>query len=152
MSFFQDSIISIFTLSQYSDVLNFKNERMQNITDYFLVGWGVYFVLAFFVIVFYSERLPKLYVFLSERKAQIGLSIFLFFLGAFHIMAHNYWETGLEKIITSFGYVSIMKGFLIIIFPSSLKLSEFITRSKYFTLLLLCILFMGIAFIITALN
>lgn len=124
---------------------------MLSITANLSTGWGLFFIASVIAILMSPYPLSSLIDRLKERDTCLWTGIALVILGGIHIYLHNILGTGLEKLITTFGYITLLKGVMLIAVPDVLNVSQWIIKSYYFSLYVIIILFLGI-FLVVAPN
>ena len=73
-----------------------------------------YFLGLLFSSKYYKEELPKL----VDNSAYLILGGFMAIVFGFLILEfHNYWNSDWTVVITIFGWLSLLKGILLIVFP-----------------------------------
>jgi hypothetical protein len=73
-----------------------------------------YFLGLLFSSKYYKEELPKL----VDNSAYLTLGGFMAIVFGFLILEfHNYWNSDWTVVITIFGWLSLLKGILLIVFP-----------------------------------
>jgi uncharacterized protein YjeT (DUF2065 family) len=96
--------------------------------------FGLYFLAIGLAVLIDPERFKK--IFQQIKKDENFLltgGILALLIGAFVVSVHNNWVLGWPVIITILGWWSLIKGFVLLIYPNSLKLFSFIqNRSNLF--------------------
>lgn len=83
---------------------------------------GLYFVAVGLALVLNPSRIKTLYQQLIKDESFLFLgAIIALLIGAFIISVHNLWVAGWPVIITLIGWWSLIKGFILLVYPEALK-------------------------------
>lgn len=96
--------------------------------------FGLYFLAIGLAVLIDPDRFKKMFQqIMNDENFLLMGGILALLIGAFVVSVHNHWVLGWPVIITLFGWLSLMKGFVLLIYPGSLKLFSFIqNRSNLF--------------------
>ena len=96
--------------------------------------FGFYFLAIGLAFINNPDRLRKIYQRTMKDENFIFLVAMLALLiGAFVVSVHNNWLLGWPVILTLLGWWSLIKGFVLLAYPNSIKLFSFIqNRSNIF--------------------
>ena len=79
---------------------------------------------------------PKIIDDMLKNVAVIYLYGFLAVVfGMFMVTYHNLWVKNWVVVITLFGWAALLKGFMILVFPKTLKCCKFMFSSRYFAII-----------------
>lgn len=83
---------------------------------------GIYFVAVGLALVLNPSRIKTLYQQLVKDESFLFLgAIIALLIGAFIISVHNLWSMSWPVIITLLGWWSLIKGFILLVYPEALK-------------------------------
>ncbi|MCB0383685.1 MAG: hypothetical protein KDD05_10450, partial [Psychroserpens sp.] len=74
-------------------------------------------LIFFFVLSFNPKRISQIFKDLQDEKFLILTSFLAIFIGLINILFHNIWELNYKLIITSIGWLSLIIGLALFIFP-----------------------------------
>jgi len=77
------------------------------------------------------------------KTYKVLLGVALVILGLIHLNFHNSWTTGVDIIISIFGWMCLSKGILLMLFKSWDKLAESVFSSKSLIIVLLGTMCLG---------
>ncbi|WP_323789542.1 hypothetical protein [Psychroserpens sp.] len=79
--------------------------------------WGWYLLIFFFVLSLNPKRIKQVFNDLNDEKFLILSSFLAIIIGLINILKHNIWELNYKLIITGIGWVSMVIGLALFIFP-----------------------------------
>ena len=79
--------------------------------------WGYYLLIFFVILSFNPKRIRQIFNDLEDQKFLIILSFLSIIIGLINILFHNIWEPNWKLIITLIGWVAILIGLALFIFP-----------------------------------
>jgi hypothetical protein len=92
--------------------------------------WGWYLILFFIILSFKPTRIKQIFDFLKDPKFVILASFLAIIIGLLNILFHNIWETDWRIIITLLGWIALLKGFVMFVFPKKAAQSIEFLRIK----------------------
>jgi hypothetical protein len=108
--------------------------------------WGWYLIIFFIILSFNPKRIKQIFNDLKDEKFLILASFLAITVGLLNILFHNTWEPNWKLIITLIGWVSLLKGITLFMFPKQTVIWLEFTNIKLvqvlYTLLLLVGLFL----------
>lgn len=85
---------------------------------------------------FYSRIMDDI---LKNSAITFIYGFFAIIFGVFMVTYHNFWVKDWTVVVTLFGWASLIKGFMFLVLPQSLKVAKPIYTSRYFAILALAI-------------
>ena len=79
--------------------------------------WGWYLLIFFFILSLNPKRIRQIFKDLNDEKFLIIFSFLAIIVGLINILFHNIWESNYKLIITSIGWISLVIGLALFIFP-----------------------------------
>jgi uncharacterized membrane protein len=79
--------------------------------------WGYYLLIFFVILSFNPKRIRQVFNDLKDEKFLIILSFLSIIIGLINILLHNIWESNWQLIITLIGWISLLIGLSLFIFP-----------------------------------
>jgi uncharacterized membrane protein len=79
--------------------------------------WGYYLLIFFVILSFNPKRIRQIFNDLKDEKFLIILSFLSIIIGLINILLHNIWESNWQLIITLIGWISLLIGLSLFIFP-----------------------------------
>lgn len=116
---------------------------MNNTTTIFTAFWGVFLLASVFALSLIPTLKYALIDTYKDNKMRFSGALLSFCLGAVSIYFHNIWELNMAGLITAFGWIALVKGIVIVAFPSVIKISENIVKSRWFGFYLLLLFCLG---------
>jgi hypothetical protein len=80
--------------------------------------WGWYLLIFFFILSFNPQRIKQINEDLTDQKFQILIAFIAIVIGLLNVLAHNIWEPDWRFIITLLGWISLLMGLGLFIFPT----------------------------------
>ena len=117
---------------------------MENISFFLAKFWGWYLIIFFTILSFNPKRILQLLKDLQDQKFVILISFIAIIIGLLNILSHNVWEPDWRLIITLIGWVSLIIGLSLFIFPArtSKILENF--NVKFVQLMYMLLLIIGV--------
>ena len=117
---------------------------MENISFFLAKFWGWYLIIFFTILSFNPKRILQLLKDLQDQKFVILISFTAIIIGLLNILTHNIWEADWRLIITLIGWVSLIIGLSLFIFPArtSKILENF--NVKFVQLMYMLLLIIGV--------
>ncbi|WP_242084629.1 hypothetical protein [Aestuariivivens sediminis] len=89
--------------------------------------WGWYLIIFFLILSLNPKRIKQIFTDLKDEKFLIISSFMAILFGLINILLHNIWEPNWKFIITLMGWISLILGLLLFIFPKrTIALLQFI--------------------------
>jgi hypothetical protein len=79
--------------------------------------WGWYLIIFFLILSFNPKRIKQIFNDLNDEKFLILSALIAIIIGLLNILFHNIWEPNFKSIITSIGWLSLLIGLSLFIFP-----------------------------------
>jgi uncharacterized membrane protein len=79
--------------------------------------WGYYLLIFFVILSFNPKRIRQIFNDLKDEKFLIILSFLSIIIGLINILLHNIWESNWQLVITLIGWISLLIGLSLFIFP-----------------------------------
>ncbi len=115
------------------------------LSNYLAQIWGISIVVVCLAVLIRPKYLTKLFTEMRNEAAMFFLGIISFVIGLAMVLAHNIWIKNWQAIITILGWISLLKGLLIIFLPNLIeKLTKKIENSPFLPYLLITMLFVGL--------
>jgi len=117
---------------------------MENISFFLAKFWGWYLIIFFTILSFNPKRILQLLKDLQDQKFVILISFIAIIIGLLNILTHNIWESDWRLIITLIGWVSLIIGLSLFIFPA--RTSKFLENFnvKFVQLMYMLLLIIGV--------
>lgn len=117
---------------------------MENISFFLAKFWGWYLIIFFTILSFNPKRILQLLKDLQDQKFVILISFIAIIIGLINILLHNIWEPDWRLIITLIGWISLIIGLLLFIFPA--RTSKFLENFnvKFVQLMYMLLLIIGV--------
>ena len=117
---------------------------MENISFFLAKFWGWYLIIFFTILSFNPKRIIQILKDLQDQKFVILISFVAIIIGLLNILTHNIWEADWRLIITLIGWVSLIIGLSLFIFPArTSKFLEYL-NIKFVQLLYMLLLIVGV--------
>lgn len=106
--------------------------------------WGWFLIIFFLILSLRPKRIRQIFSYLKDEKFLIIIALFAIIMGLFNILFHNIWELNYKIIITGIGWISLLKGLALFIFPKiTVKWLE-IVNIKLVQVLYMLLFFIGL--------
>lgn len=106
--------------------------------------WGWFLIIFFLILSLRPKRIRQIFSYLKDEKFLIIIALFAIIVGLFNILFHNIWELNYKIIITGIGWISLLKGLALFIFPKiTVKWLE-IVNIKLVQVLYMLLFFIGL--------
>jgi hypothetical protein len=79
--------------------------------------WGWYLIIFFLILSLNPNRIKQIFNDLKDEKFLIIGSFIAIIVGLLNILFHNIWEPNWKLIITLIGWIALLKGLFLFIFP-----------------------------------
>ncbi len=90
---------------------------MENTSIFLAKFWGWYLLIFFLILTFNPKRIIQIIRDLKDQKFVILTAFIAIIIGLLNILFHNIWENNWTIIITLIGWVSLLLGLSLFIFP-----------------------------------
>ena len=117
---------------------------MENISLYLAKFWGWYLIIFFFILSFNPKRIVQIIKDLEDQKFVILISFLAIIIGLLNILFHNIWESDFRLIITLIGWIALLIGLALFIFPKRTIKWLDIINIKFVQVLYILLFLMGI--------
>ncbi len=106
--------------------------------------WGWYLIIFFFILSLNPKRIKQILNDLKDEKFLIIASFMAIIVGLLNILFHNIWEPNWKIIITLIGWVALLKGLFLFIFPKRTVVWLSFFNIKLVQVLYMLLFFVGI--------
>ena len=126
---------------------------MFTLTEELALFWGGYILIASSILLSRPALKNNIFSIVEGKNNRLVFSIALMVLGIFHIYYHNIWDDTLSKIISTIGYIIVLKGLSLLLLGGLFvrKVSVFL-RPKVFMIGMATALILGIYLIYSVLG
>jgi len=90
---------------------------MENASIFLAKFWGWYLIIFFFILSFNPKRIVQIVKDLEDQKFVILASFLAIIIGLLNVLFHNVWEKDYRLIITLIGWIALVMGLALFIFP-----------------------------------
>ena len=117
---------------------------MDNVSIFLAKFWGWYLIIFFLILSLNPKRIQQIFEDLKDQKFVIITSFIGIIIGLINILIHNIWEDSWTLIVTCIGWIFLILGLALFIFPvRTINWINFI-NVKFFQLLYMLLFFLGI--------
>ncbi|MGY5847902.1 hypothetical protein ACW6QP_10835 [Salegentibacter sp. HM20] len=81
--------------------------------------WGWYLLIFFFILSFNPKRIRQIFEDLRDQKFLILVAFMAIILGLLNVLFHNVWELNWRLLITGLGWLALLMGIGLFVFPDS---------------------------------
>lgn len=106
--------------------------------------WGWYFIIFFLILSLSPKRIKQLLNDLKDQKFLILWAFIAIIIGLLNVLFHNIWEPNYKLIITVIGWLALIKGLLLFIFPQKTVAGLKEVNIKLVQVLYMLLFFVGI--------
>lgn len=117
---------------------------MDNISIFLAKFWGWYFIIFFLILSMNPKRIQQIFNDLKDQKFVIIASFLAIIIGLVNILFHNIWVGDWRILITLIGWMSLIEGLFLFIFPVRTINWINIINVKFIQVLYLLIFFLGV--------
>lgn len=104
-------------------------ERSNGMSELLAKVFGLYFLAFAVLAIVHPKRLREICAqAIQDNGFLLYGAIFALFIGSFIIAVHNIWSFQWFLIITLLGWWSLIKGYLLLIFPESIRYFSFVQK------------------------
>lgn len=93
---------------------------MDDISIFLAKFWGWYLIIFFLILSFNPKRILQIIKYLEDQKFVILASFMAIIIGLLNILFHNIWESDWRFIITIIGWIALLEGLALFIFPKKI--------------------------------
>ncbi len=79
--------------------------------------WGWYLIIFFLILSLNPKRIKQIFNDLKDEKFLIISSFVAIIVGLLNVLFHNIWEPNYKLIVTGIGWISLIIGLSLFIFP-----------------------------------
>jgi hypothetical protein len=90
---------------------------MENSSVFLAKFWGWYLLIFFLILSLNPSRIKQIIKDLADQKFTILISFLAIIIGLLNILFHNIWESDYRIIITLIGWIALVLGLSLFIFP-----------------------------------
>ena len=90
---------------------------MENLSIFLAKFWGWYMIIFFFILGLNPKRIRQIFEDLKDQKFALIASFLATVIGLFTVLIHDVWEDNWTTIVTLIGYVSLLFGLALFVFP-----------------------------------
>ncbi len=106
--------------------------------------WGWYLIIFFLILSLNPKRIKQIFEDLKDEKFLIITSFMAIIVGLLNILFHNIWELNWKLIITLIGWIALLKGLFLFIFPKRTVVWLAFFNIKLVQVLYIMLFFIGI--------
>lgn len=117
---------------------------MMDISEFLAKFWGWYLIIFFLILSFNPKRIKQIFNDLKDEKFLIVSSFLAIIVGLLNVLFHNIWEANYKIVITLIGWLALLIGLSLFIFPKrTVTWLEFI-NIKFVQVIYTLLFFVGI--------
>jgi hypothetical protein len=117
---------------------------MDEISIFLAKFWGWYLIIFFLILSFNPKRIVQVIKDLEDQKFVILISFVAIVIGLLNILFHNIWEDDWRLIITIIGWIALLIGLSLFIFPKRTVLWLDYLNIKFVQILYMMLFFLGL--------
>ena len=106
--------------------------------------WGWYLIIFFLILSFNPKRIIQVIKDLEDQKFVIVISFVAIVIGLLNILFHNIWEDDWRLIITLIGWLALLIGLSLFIFPKRTVLYLDYLNIKFVQVIYMLLFFIGL--------
>ncbi|AUP81332.1 hypothetical protein [Flavivirga eckloniae] len=106
--------------------------------------WGWYLIIFFLILSFNPKRIKQIFNDLKDEKFLIITAFVAIIVGLLNILFHNIWEPNYKLIITLIGWLSLLEGLLLFVYPKKTVMWLAFINIKLVQLIYMLLFFAGI--------
>lgn len=106
--------------------------------------WGWYLIIFFLILSFNPKRIIQVIKDLEDQKFVIVISFVAIVIGLLNILFHNIWEDDWRLIITLIGWLALLIGLSLFIFPKRTVLYLDYLNIKFVQVIYMLLFFLGL--------
>lgn len=117
---------------------------MEEVSIFLAKFWGWYLIIFFLILSFNPKRIIQIIKDLEDQKFVIVISIVAIVIGLLNILFHNIWKDDWRLIITFIGWLALLIGLSLFIFPKRTVLWLDYLNIKFVQVIYMLLFFMGL--------
>lgn len=117
---------------------------MENISIFLAKFWGWYLIIFFLILSLNPKRIKQIFEDLKDQKFLIITAFIAIIIGLLNILFHNIWEDSWTIVITFIGYISLLIGLSLFVFPDRTINWINIINIKFLQLLYMLLFLVGV--------
>jgi len=117
---------------------------MDEISIFLAKFWGWYLIIFFLILSFNPKRIVQVIKDLEDQKFVIVISFVAIVIGLLNILFHNIWEDDWRLIITLIGWLALLIGLSLFIFPKRTVLYLDYLNIKFVQVIYMLLFFIGL--------
>lgn len=117
---------------------------MDTISIYLAKFWGWYLIIFFLILSLNPKRIQQIIADLKDQKFVILISFMAIIIGLVNILLHNIWADDWTIIVTFIGWISLLIGLSLFIFPDRTINWITIINVKFLQVLYMVLFLLGI--------
>ncbi|MBJ2172894.1 hypothetical protein JBL43_01510 [Aureibaculum sp. A20] len=117
---------------------------MENISIFLAKFWGWYLIIFFLILSLNPKRIKQIFEDLKDQKFLIITAFIAIIIGLLNILFHNIWEDSWTIVITLIGYISLLIGLSLFVFPDRTINWINIINVKFLQLLYMLLFLIGV--------
>ncbi|QCX39390.1 hypothetical protein FF125_13430 [Aureibaculum algae] len=117
---------------------------MENISIFLAKFWGWYLIIFFLILSLNPKRIKQIFEDLKDQKFLIITAFIAIIIGLLNILFHNIWEDSWTIVITFIGYISLLIGLSLFVFPDKTINWINIINIKFLQLLYMLLFLVGV--------
>ena len=106
--------------------------------------WGWYLIIFFLILSFNPKRIVQIIKDLEDQKFVIVISFAAIVIGLLNILFHNVWEDDWRLLITLIGWLALLIGLSLFIFPKRTVLYLDYLNIKFVQVIYMLLFFIGL--------
>ncbi|OGS74284.1 MAG: hypothetical protein A3F91_04350 [Flavobacteria bacterium RIFCSPLOWO2_12_FULL_35_11] len=106
--------------------------------------WGWYLIIFFLILSFNPKRIVQIIKDLEDQKFVIVISFAAIVIGLLNILFHNIWEDDWRLLITLIGWLALLIGLSLFIFPKRTVLYLDYLNIKFVQVIYMLLFFIGL--------
>ncbi|NJB70396.1 membrane associated rhomboid family serine protease [Saonia flava] len=106
--------------------------------------WGFYLIIFFLVLSFNPQRIRDIFEYLKDPKFLLITAFIAIIVGLLNILFHNVWTGEWPIIITFLGWISIIIGIVLFMFPIRSSAALQVVNVKLIQVLYLVLFLVGV--------
>lgn len=114
--------------------------------------WGWYLIIFFVILSFNPKRIKQIFNDLKDEKFLIIASFIAIIVGLLNILVHNIWEPNWKLIITLIGWMALLEGLALFMFPKQTVNRLNYINVKFVQVVYMLLFLLGIFLLNTAYN
>lgn len=117
---------------------------MDDVSIFLAKFWGWYLIIFFLILSFNPKRIIQVIKDLEDQKFVIVISFSAIVIGLLNVLFHNIWEDDWRLIITIIGWIALLIGLSLFIFPKRTVLWLDYLNIKFVQVLYVMLFFLGL--------